>query len=203
MIWVVFMNKLAASMGGGRLPEVCESSRLVKRVVQGDDLAFAELYRKHANSVYGYLLRCGLSPSTAEDVTQDVFLTVHRRIGSFDVSRPFKPWLFAVVTSRVSNHFRSTPELKAAPFPVASEQTRESLEYRETLRFLADHLAVLPDVQRQAVLLVCVESLSQQDAAESLGIPVNTFKTHLRRARMKLARAFANRLDIIAEEVQQ
>lgn len=197
------MNRRAASVGESCSSDGCESSGLVKRVVDGDNLAFAELYGKYSNSVYRYLLRCGLSAAAAEDVTQDVFLTVHRRIRSFDVSRPFKPWLFAVVTSRVSNHFRSTPKVQAHPFPETSEHVQQAVEYRETLRFLADRLAILPDIQRQAVLLVCTESLSQQEAADSLGIPVNTFKTHLRRARMKLALAFADRMDMIAEEGQQ
>jgi len=78
---------------------------------------------------------------------------------------------------------------------------REMAGAHETISWLEQALEKLPPMQRQVVILCCVEKMEQKDVAAVLELPVNTVKTHLRRARIALARALARRKSRGSREV--
>ena len=188
--------------------------QLLMRHIHGDKEAFATLMRAHSCAIYGYLTRCGVEPAERDDLFQDVFHSVHKAAASFDLQRPFKPWLFTIVVNAVRSHFRKKarrvvqlsangqsmddrsadhrPDERAAE-PHPDEVVEEVVEARQTARWLEKEIERLPMMQREVVLLCCVERLPRKEVAATLEMPVNTVKTHLRRARIAMAHALVKR----------
>ena len=188
-------------------PVELNQRQLLARHLAGDPQAFAELMTQFQAPVFGYLVRCGVDPASREDLFQDVFLKIHRAAATYRPAQPLKPWIFTIAANTVRSHYRARrvreivmhenrADHRADPGP-SPDQQREAAE---TGQVLAHALARLSLVQREVILLCCVEQLDQQDAARSLGLPVNTLKTHLRRARLSLAQAICrHRLRVESE----
>ncbi len=169
---------------------------------EGDAGAFAELVAEYRAPVYSYLARCGIDREDRDDLFQDIFIKIHRAADSYDAERPLHPWIFTIVSNTVRTYVRkrrvrqlvfgaSDGEAEgrnvADPAPDGERRTAA----RETAAFVQRALTRLRLVQREVVLLACVEKMPLKDVATALGIPVNTVKTHLRRARLALAAALA------------
>ncbi len=184
-----------------------EEGQILVRHREGDADAFRELVSRYRAPVYAYLVRCGVDPSGRDDLFQDIFLKVHRAAHAYDPARPLHPWLFTIVANTVRTHFRrlrvsALVQLERAPEPsTPSDYGQQQLEAAETAGWLAEALSQLPLPQREVVLLSCVENWEQKDVAEALSIPVNTVKTHLRRARLDLAKALVRHRGKFKREV--
>lgn len=166
------------------------------RHVLGDPTAFPALVGAYRRPIYGYLVRSGIAPAERDDVFQTVFLRVHQAAGRYQPSRPLKPWLFTIVANTVRNHLRdghaarsSLSEDGPPDLPDDQPGTERVLEARQTMAWIEDAIAELPQAQRQVLLLVSVAELAQHEVAEVMDIPLNTVKTQLRRARLRLAEA--------------
>ncbi len=172
-----------------------EEGQILVRHREGDADAFRELVSRYRAPVYAYLVRCGVDPSQRDDLFQDIFLKVHRAAHAYDPAEPLHPWLFTIVANTARTHFRRLRvrrlvQLDPAPEPsTPADYGQQQLEAEETAGWLAEAISQLPLPQREVVLLSCVEDWEQKDVAEALSIPVNTVKTHLRRARLELAKA--------------
>ena len=186
---------------GGELVHI-EERRLLIEHRDGDSGAFAELVRRYRAPVYSYLVRCGVAEEDRDDLFQEVFIRVHRSAHTFNSERPLHPWLFTIVANAVRTHFRRrrvrdlvTAETDpSGPDPVDAGPNGERVAVaRETVAWLERAIATLPVARRQVMVLACVESRPLKEVAEVLGMPVNTVKTHLRRARLALAESLAQR----------
>jgi RNA polymerase sigma factor (sigma-70 family) len=169
---------------------------LWSQAVRGDGDAFAEVYRRYADRIYGYCFRRTASWSTAQDLTSVVFLEAWRRRAAvgFDAQGSVVGWLFAVANNVVRNSDRSLRRHRAAlmrlPAPADEPDFAEGTADRmddETrmLRVLAA-LAELSDSDRELLALGAWSGLSQQQIADALGVPVGTVKSRLARARQRL-----------------
>ena len=180
-------------------PPSVEDRLLLRRHLDGDGGAFPTLIARHGALVYGLLGRCGLRPEERDDVFQEVWLRVHRAAPSYEPGRPLRPWLATVAMNTARTYFRRgrTAEIVAPDpgdgVPAKTPSAPQSAEGRELADWLRAAIDALPEAERHAVHLCCVEGLSQADVADTLGLPVNTVKTHLRRGRLALADALARR----------
>lgn len=165
------------------------------RHCRGDRAAFPALMEAYRRPVYGYLTRCGLPAADRDDVFQTVFLKVHAAARSYDPSRPLAPWIFTIVANSVRNHLSvaatramgvDDPDLDRLHDPNPGPE--RIVQARDMVRRVEDALQTLSQAQREVVLLVTVVGLSQQMVAETLDLPLNTVKTHLRRARLALTK---------------
>ncbi len=180
-----------------------EERTWLTRHCRGDASAFPALLEAYRRPVYGYLVRSGVAEADRDDIFQSIFLKIHAAARSYDPTRPLRPWLFTIVANTVRNHFRA----QAVPIAtVPRDDPRDPLDppdpnpgpeniaaTRETVAWLEQALLALPLAQREVLLLVTVTGLRQQDVANSLNLPLNTVKTHLRRARLALAAGLADR----------
>jgi len=182
-----------------RVVELEERSWL-GRHCRGDQAAFPALLKAYRRPVYSYLVRSGVAEAERDDVFQSIFLKIHAAARSYKPNLPLAPWLFTIAANTVRNHVRGRaktqttaieddPKELADPGP-GPEQVAQA---RETLAWLEEALAVLPAVQREVVLSTTVLGLRQEDVAQALNMPLNTVKTHLRRARLALAQGLARR----------
>ncbi len=172
-----------------------EERSWLPRHCRGDRAAFPALIQAYRRPVYGYLTRCGLAAADRDDVFQTVFLKVHAAARRYDPSRPLAPWIFTIVANAVRNHL-SAATTRAG---VTGDSDPDGLQdpnpgpdrivlAKDMVRRVEDALETLSLPQREVVLLVTVVGLSQQAAAEALGLPLNTVKTHLRRGRLALTK---------------
>ncbi len=180
-----------------------EERTWLTRHCRGDASAFPALLEAYRRPVYGYLVRSGVAEADRDDIFQSIFLKIHAAARSYDPTRPLRPWLFTIVANTVRNHFRA----QAVPIAtVPRDDPRDPLDppdpnpgpeniaaTRETVAWLEQALLALPLAQREVLLLVTVTGLRQQEVANSLNLPLNTVKTHLRRARLALAAGLADR----------
>jgi RNA polymerase sigma-70 factor (ECF subfamily) len=149
-----------------------------------DDLAV--LVERHHSPLLGYLYRmAGGDRSLVEDLVQETFLRVLRAIGQYQYPRPFKPWLYAIATNLVRDHYKRA-ETRYTVGETGEELTRGQAVRPED-RVVADEEAqqvaaavmALPVHQREAVILRYYQSLSLAEIADALGVPLGTVKSRL------------------------
>lgn len=166
---------------------------------------FARLYDEHIDFVWRSAHQLGVAPDAADDVCQEVFITVFRQLAGFRAEASLKTWIFGILRNVVSNHRRGRrrrpgdallPTVDAsdslAQVPDRSETNPESLLARHQEAELAQRvLDALPEESRLVLWLTDVEELSVPEVAAALAWNVNTTYTRLRAAR----REFSRRLD--------
>lgn len=188
----------AAEEHGARVIALSERA-LLERHRAGDRAAFVELVEQWQARIHGYLARSGVAGAERDDLFQEVFLRVHRGLAESAPVGPLGPWIFAIAVNAVRSHFRKTKvRAVVALREDAGDATADhapspesALALRETTAWLEAQVERLPLEQREALLLCAVHGLELRDAAEALGVPVDTVKTRLRRARLALAEARA------------
>jgi RNA polymerase sigma-70 factor (ECF subfamily) len=159
---------------------------------QGVD--FNDIFRSHFGYVWNALRRLGIAERDLEDLTQQVFLDVYRRLESFEPGRPVRPWLFGFALRAASNHrrlarhvlelFRTQEAPAAGPLPDELLVAREDAER-------AERALSRVELNRRAVLLLHeVDGHTIPEIAEALQIPLNTAYSRLRLARDEYERAF-------------
>jgi len=156
----------------------------------------AAVYRENAGFVWASLQRLGVRDADLEDVLQEVFVVVHKRLASFDGSSKMTTWLFGICMRVAANHRRRgfrRNETTVADIPEsAGEATPEDdLTRRETRRRLEALLDEL-DLERRAVFVMFeIDELPCEDIAAMFGVPVGTIWSRLHAARKDFQKALA------------
>jgi RNA polymerase sigma-70 factor (ECF subfamily) len=164
--------------------------------------AFEAIYDEHLDFVWRSARRLGVPEGHLEDVAQDVFVVVHRRLAEYDGRASLRGWLFGIVAHVVRNHRRrflrkgapcvEFDETSAAPASFgAVAPPHEAMEVTERVRLLFDLLNELDQHKREVLVLAQLEELSVPEIAASLGLNVNTASSRLRAARRAFEEAFA------------
>ena len=172
-----------------RAATVARDAAIVRRVREGDERAFDELVRLYMRQAFQVAYRVVGHREDAEDLVQEVFLAAHQYLDSFDVTRPFGPWLLRIVTNRGANLRRSRTRRATADEVDAVSTAPSALEEteREEMRSILTHaLAALPDRQRMIVTLFDVDGMTSTEIGDLLGIAPGTVRWHLHEARRTL-----------------
>jgi RNA polymerase sigma-70 factor (ECF subfamily) len=170
---------------------------LIERARGGDEAAFAELVARHAQRVYGSLLRFGLDPEAADEVAQEVFVRAWRGLARFQERAQFSTWLYRIAFNEAQRwRGRGAPAKAEATaeggdpivsLPESPERGPEARALdREFEQILGRALDLLPPDWRIAVVLRDIEGLTTTEAAEIVGIREAAFKSRLHRGRMQL-----------------
>jgi RNA polymerase sigma-70 factor (ECF subfamily) len=176
---------------------------------EGDSEAFAALLAEYRRPVYSYLVRCGVAVADRDDLFQIIFLKIHRAAGQFQSDRPSHPWIFTVVANEVRSYVRRrrVRELVFAPPAVhdpldPTPDGERAVQARETVAWLEREIQALPLAQREVLVLASLEGRPLAEVAQALAMPLNTVKTHLRRARLALAEKLARRESPATDEAR-
>jgi RNA polymerase sigma-70 factor (ECF subfamily) len=163
--------------------------KLLERMLDGDEEAFAELYRRRQGPVYRFALHMTGRAATAEDVMQEVFLALIEHGRRFDGSRgPLLPFLYGIARNRVLRRIEKDRASEAVDEEYAGgEDLLDDLTRRETVEQVRRAVLSLPAAYREAVVLCDLENASYEDAAAALGCPVGTVRSRLSRGRAMLA----------------
>lgn len=171
---------------------------LIKRAQQGDADAFATLFHTHKMRIYSLCLRMTNNSAEAEDLAQDAFLQVFRKLATFRGDSALSTWLYRIAVNTVLMHFRrKSPcrvsldepcNIQGGTKPIRREYgTRDGrLETSVTRVALARAISELPDGYRAIFLLHEVEGYQHREIAELLGCSVGTSKSQLHKAKLRI-----------------
>jgi RNA polymerase sigma-70 factor (ECF subfamily) len=161
----------------------------------GDARAFEELYRRHNRRVYSLCLRMTQNAAEAEDLTQEVFINLFRKIDMFRGESQFSTWLHRLAVNRVLMHFRKAKSRKdgltedgTTPEP-AFESGGGQQRTPQLDRLALDRaLARLPPGYRAVFILHDIEGYEHEEVGRICGIAPGTSKSQLHKARARLRR---------------
>ena len=162
---------------------------------RGDTNAFEKLYVRHHRRVYALCLRMTKNVAEAEDLAQDAFIQLFRKIGSFRGDSAFTTWLHRLVVNQVLMYFRQrrlkterTSAEAETPEPIVRGSENPN-KMRVFDRLSLDHaLKQLPRGYRSVFVLHDIEGREHDEIAKILGVAPGTSKSQLHKARMKLRR---------------
>ncbi len=176
-----------------------DDQALVRRSLDGDERAFALLVTRYSGALYRLSWRMLRNEEEARDAVQEVFLRVHRAMGSFDQRRKFSTWILRITTNHCIDRIRrrrlktlsidvdATDDDRAPIILVDDRPTPEADYGRTSLQELLDGLvARLPPIYRAVVELRYKQELAYEEIAEVLQIPLGTVKARLHRAHRHL-----------------
>ena len=172
----------------------------------GDERAFETIVSHYQRSVFGLAYRMTGDAGRAEDLAQDVFLRVWRKLDSFRLSEPLRPWLMRLARNVCINALKRKRVRTLSLDATADDEGRvweppadgpaapDLAETHELAAILEAAIAGLPHVYRVVVTLRHVEGLAYGEIAQSLGLPLGTVKVRLFRARERLRRMLGPRI---------
>lgn len=190
----------------GVRPLEIDWSQIVRRCMDGDSAAWAELVRTHHRRVYGLCYRFTGNGADAEDLTQDVFLKIYSNLASFDMGRgSLQVWITTMTRNLLVDNFRRTRNQRATGSlddgwdetdelrPVdrlmaGGPSPLESAAQKEIAKMVQGALARVSTELREAVILRDLQDLDYKEIAQVLGIPEGTVKSRISRGRAELAR---------------
>lgn len=166
---------------------------LAQKSAEGDTKAFEILYRRHFRRVYALCLRMMSNPTEAEDMTQEVFLQLFKKIGMFRGDSAFTTWLHRMTVNQVLMHFRKrstrsellTDEGETPVQIVKGTANPGAMPVVDRIS-LENALQQLPPGYRTVFVLHDIEGYDHYEVAEMLGIAEGTSKSQLHKARLKL-----------------
>src|SRR5438270_1933327 len=169
---------------------------LVRRAQQGDSDAFSSLFHANKARIYSVCLRMTNNTAEAEDLTQDAFLQVFRKLSTFRGDSALSTWLYRIAVNTVLMHFRKKSLRQISldePFNQDAKQVRREYGSRDDrLTGSVDRIALaraikdLPDGYRTIFLLHEVEGYEHQEIAELLDCSVGNSKSQLHKAKLRI-----------------
>src|SRR5438445_11291325 len=169
---------------------------LVKRAQQGDSDAFASLFYAHKARIYSVCLRMTNNTAEAEELTQDAFLPVYRKLATFSGDSALSTWLYRIAVNTVLMHFRKKALKQVSldePFSQDAKVVRREYGSRDDrLTGCVDRIALaraikeLPDGYRTICLLHEVAGYEHQEIAELLDCSVGNSKSQLHKAKLRI-----------------
>ncbi len=177
-----------------RLPDLPDEE-LVVLSQRGDETAFGDFVRRHIAAVHRWMAR-SVGEQEADDMTQEVFLKAYRGLASFRGQAPPRAWLASIAHNAVKNRYRARGRFRRifarsadsplSESPAAGADPEERATARESRRFIAEALMLLPVEFRMPVVLRDLEEWSYEEISVSLGLPVGTVKSRIARGRGQL-----------------
>lgn len=149
---------------------------LVERAVNGDKVAFGQLYERHLDPIYRYIFFRVSSSADAEDLTEDVFVSAWEALPDFsdESENAFLSWLYRIAHNRVIDHYRKRRPDSWTSEQLAQEEARspsveETAQFNRDAERLAEAIAQLEDTEQQVIILRFIEGLSHSEVAGLIG----------------------------------
>lgn len=170
----------------------------VRRVADGDERSFRFLVERYQDRIYGFCLRMLSESAEAEDVAQDVFLTLYRHASSFRGESRVSTWLYRIAKNQTLNRLKyldrrgrglrtSLHVVREDALVDGGRRPDEQHEHREVWRHVQSALDELEDDYRLVVVLRDIDGLAYDEIAQITGLPKGTVKSRIHRGRQALA----------------
>lgn len=167
---------------------------LVDLAKRGDERSFANLIEKYYQFVYSLSFKWCRIKEDAEEITQEVFVKLSRKLSTFNRESSFKTWLYRITINTAKDYSRKNCTKRLYESTFSDEQSNgdsgaSSSESPRTTQ-LYDAIDKLPDKQKAAVMLVMAEGLSHKEAANILNCSETTVSWRIHQARKRLNKNF-------------
>lgn len=187
-----------------------EDRELIRRLKERDDVALEALMAQYGAKMFGLALRLTGNRQDAEEVLQDVFLTVFQKIRKFREESALSSWVYRITTNAALMKLRKRPKIWEVPLeeelgpamtregmiaePVVdwSKLPNDALDRKELMTRLEEAIQRLPSDYRSVFVLRDVEGLSAEETGQILRISVPALKSRLHRARLFLRKELAD-----------
>ncbi len=172
--------------------------RWIQRAQKGDVGSYQHLYDAYARKILNFIYRMVHSPEEAEDLTQETFVAVYRKLRTLKDRGKFEPWLFRIARNFVYQKYRAhapaavsidEPHEDGGPIRElkdAGKNPDEAFQARELEGVVRDVIANLPEKYREVFVLSALEHLSYQQIADTVGRSLPSVKTDIHRARLEV-----------------
>ena len=164
---------------------------LIARLRERDEGAFSEIVRLYGDKVFSLTYRMLGNRQEAEDVAQEVFITVFKTVDGFRGEAKFSTWLYRIAYNVFRDQARKRKELVGIDEAQWQSQADPQTADPGLRHDLMNALNSLPLHERSAIVLCCQNGLSHDEAARVLEIPLGTVKTNVLRGREKLKKILA------------
>lgn len=175
-------------------------AELVLEIKKGDESAFQEVMSRYTQKVYNLAIRLTRNQEDAEEILQDVFVTVYKKINSFEGKSAFSSWLYRVTANTAFMKLRKRKQSDSISFEEVSPTIRDNwvgkspedsdtdyMSIRHELREIIQRAVErLPEEYRNIFVLRDIDGLSNEEVAETLALSVPAVKSRLHRARLIL-----------------
>ncbi|MFA5021237.1 MAG: sigma-70 family RNA polymerase sigma factor [Patescibacteria group bacterium] len=178
--------------------------QLIGEYLRGDEQSLEILIKRYLNQIFAFSLKFSKDKAAAQDIAQDTFVKVWKKIGKFDADKKFKPWLFTIAKNTALDYLKQKrllpfSELEAASgldflsqnFIDSALRPDEQSALAESVRRSESIIAALTGKYRQVVVLRH-EGFSFREIGLKLGEPLHTVKSRYRRALIILKKSLAN-----------
>lgn len=159
---------------------------LINRFIEGDESAFKTLLVRHKEKVRNIIYLNLNASDAADDVAQDVFITVYRNLKNFRFESQFTTWLYRITINKCRDHLRKA-KIRNIFSPIKDSEEElgytPDVENSDITRIVRDAIKMLPDKLRIPLTLKDIEGLSYQEIAESMECEIGTVKSRIFRAR--------------------
>jgi RNA polymerase sigma-70 factor (ECF subfamily) len=167
------------------------SEDILIKASRGDTDAFEKIYRATSGFVYNVAFRIANNKEDAEEVTQEVFLTIYRKLKNFRFQSSFRTWVYKITTNSAINYSKKRSKEKNRTVEYNDDikivnvhgEMEEKIDKEHQEETITSMLEILNPGQRACIVLRNIEGLSYQEIAESLEININTVRSRLKRAR--------------------
>ena len=159
---------------------------LINRFIEGDGSAFKTLVQRHKDKVRNIIYLNLNNSEAADDIAQDVFITVYRNLKNFRFESQFTTWLYRVTINKCKDHLRKV-KIRSIFSPIKDSEEQIGYtpdhENSDIKNIVHEAISRLPDKLRVPLLLKDIEGLSYQEIAESVDCEIGTVKSRIFRAR--------------------
>ena len=178
------------------MPEKDTEHKLIRDIIKGDSHAFDELYKQYYNKVYSFLYRYLQSKQDAEDVIQDVFITVWNSREKLKEIKNLNAWLFTITFNQIRKVFRNMAMEKRKLDTYATSSLFDDnsviseVEFNDLMEKAGDVIERIPSRQKTVLLMTIKDGRSSTEISGILNISKRTVENHLSNARAFLKKAF-------------
>jgi len=178
--------------------------KLVSRVRNGEIQAYGDLVNAYQNSVFNVCYRFLGNREDSEDLAQETFVRAYQRLGTYDISLPFGPWIRRIATNLCLNFIKREKRYPDIEIDDEREAKVVSKQVPPEIALLTDEnheilyqaICGLPLRYKLVIELQHFQGLTYKEMAQQLGLPINTVKSHLFRARLQLAKTLRESVDV-------
>ncbi len=181
----------------------------ISQLRSGDQGAFKKLVEDYQEKVFNTAISMVQDHGMAEDIAQEVFVTVFKSILTFNAQSSVSTWIYRITVNKCLDHLRARSRKKRGIFsslfsadtgePVSGAPSFDhpgiKLEQRENARFLFAAIETLPDNQKTVFVLAHIEELPQKDIAEIMNISLKAVESLLQRAKINLRKKLSDVYD--------
>ena len=171
--------------------EAFNDQALIEGTLKGQLKCFDTLITQYRNRVFHFILKHIGDAPIAEDLAQDTFLSAYQKLSTFQGQSEFSTWLLGIALNKVRNYLSRAVEQRynlvsdaiLAAYPEEKQSPLEQAEQNQLLLAIQEALQTIPPDLKEVIILVSMEGLSYEEAAQLLKVPIGTLKSKLFRAR--------------------